>query len=101
MKGVNDVHTNNFCSELLDNMKLCLQKCRDNKKIFTVNPHIFETVDINKCEQIQKFKVELDETKTYVQIKKPLLNPRSQYSVEYSVNKRLLVVDDFIEGPSE
>jgi hypothetical protein len=101
MKVFNDTHTDNFCHEVLSNMKLCLQRCADNKRVFSVNPHIFESVDINKCEEIRKFKNELTATNTFIEIKKPLMNPRSRYSIEYVVNNRLLVLDDFREGPSE
>jgi len=101
MKVFNDIHSDNFCYEVVSNMKLCLQRCSDNKRVFSVNPHIFETVDISKCEEIQKFKNELRETKTLIEIKKPLMNPRSRYSIEYVVKNRQLVLDDFREGPSE
>ena len=101
MKTINDVHNDNFCHEVLENMKMSLQRCRDNKKVFNVNPHIFDTIDIRNCDQIQSFKNELTVTKTLIDIKTPLLNPRSRYSVEYLVNKRLLVLDNFVDGPNE
>jgi hypothetical protein len=100
MKLFNDIHDDNFCNEVLENMKTCLHKCRDNKTVFNVNPHIFDTINIDNCEQIQKFKNELQTTKTIVEIKNPLLTPRSRYSIEYVVNKRLLVVDNFNNGPN-
>ena len=101
MKLFNDIHDNNFCNEVLENMKMCLHRCRDNKKVFNVNPHIFDTINIDNCEQIQKFKNELQTTKTIIEIKNPLLTPRSRYSIEYLVNKRLLVVDNCTDSPNK
>ena len=32
----NNKNDYNICSDLLDNMKYCLHKCRDNKKIYSI-----------------------------------------------------------------
>ena len=83
-----------FCNELLDNMKSCLHKCKSNKRTFFMNSHLSETIDINGCEQINQFKRELEVTKTKVIIKEPVLKPSSQYTLEYLVNNRVLIIDN-------
>jgi hypothetical protein len=86
--------SDNICSDLLDNMKYCLHKCRDNKKIYSINKEIMEDIEIKKCENINKFKRELEMVNIKIDLKKPVLNNNKQYSLEYLVNKRILTLDE-------
>jgi hypothetical protein len=86
-----------FCDEILENMKSCLHRCDNNMQVFNVSPFIFENTDINKCENINRFKLDLEATKTRVYIKSPILKPFSRYSMEYNVNKRKLILKEFCD----
>jgi len=86
-----------FCEEILENMKHCLHKCDNNMQVFDVSPFIFENTDINKCDNIKRFKLDLETTKTKVDIKTPILKPFSKYSMEYNINERKLIIEEFLE----
>jgi len=91
----NNKNDDNICSDLLDNMKYCLHKCRDNKKIYSINKEIMEDIEIKKCDNINKFKRELEMVNIKIDLKKPVLNTNKQYSLEYLVNKRVLTLDEY------
>jgi len=86
-----------FCDEILHNMKACLHRCENNRQIFNVSPFISTNMDINKCENIQDFRLSLEPTKTTLDIKTPILTPFSRYSVQYVVGKRTLVLKEFTD----
>jgi hypothetical protein len=75
-------------------MKYCLHKCRDNKKIYSINKEIMEDIEIKKCDNINKFKRELEMVNIKIDLRKPVLNTNKQYSLEYLVNKRILTLDE-------
>jgi hypothetical protein len=50
-------------------------------------------VNINECTNIQKYKQSLLITNTSLEIKYPTIHPYKQYSIEYNINTRKLIVD--------
>jgi hypothetical protein len=75
------------CNEVLENIKLALHKCSDNKSIYKIK----EKLDLNKCENLKNFAKTLHVTKT--KIKTPTEKLEKKYYIEYIVKDRILIID--------
>lgn len=77
----------NHCEELLENIQRTLHKCCNNKR--TVN--IKGEFDMRECKNVVKWSRTIkDCIPLKIEIKNPIVN--SKYSIDYSVDKRSLVI---------
>jgi len=79
---------NNSCEELLKNIQKSLHKCNSNKKIIEIE----EIINFKECINISDwYKTVKESTKLKIDLKKSIL--KEKYSIEYDVNKRLIIID--------
>jgi hypothetical protein len=88
-----DPKDNNFCDEILLKLQASLHQCKSNKQVYQYNKMDFP-ININDCTNIQKYRQSLVATKTTLDIKNPNIHPFKQYSIEYNVVDRRLILDN-------
>jgi hypothetical protein len=79
------------CDEILSQLQLSLQRCKNNKEIYTYVGS--ELIDITTCTNITSYKTSLIATKTTLDIKVPIIKPCVSYYIEYNVNNRYITID--------
>jgi hypothetical protein len=77
-----------ICEEVLENIKLSLMQCKNNKTSFTLE----KACDIKKCENIHQYQTSLYATNTKITIKIPDIV--SRYSIQYDPQKRIVEIDN-------
>jgi len=77
-----------ICKEVLENIKLSLMQCKNNKMSFTLE----KACDIKKCENIYHYQTSLYATKTQIIMKIP--DKVSVYSIQYDPQKRIVEIDN-------
>ena len=75
------------CEEILENIKLALHRCSNNKSVYNIN----NVININECANIQKFANSLYSTETKIKLFQPQIE--NMYSIEYIVKDRTLIID--------
>jgi len=87
-----DPTNNKYCDEILLKLQASLHQCKDNKQIYQYNK-MENPININLCSNIQKYKQGLVATNTTLEVKEPIIRPNKQYSIEYNVINRILMID--------
>lgn len=87
-----DPTNNKYCDEILLKLQASLHQCKNNKQVYQYNK-MEDPININLCSNIQKYKQGLLLTHTTLDIIEPMIRHNKQYSIEYNVVNRKLIVD--------
>jgi hypothetical protein len=75
------------CEDILENIKLSLLQCKNNKTDYSLE----KAINMRKCENIQTYQSSLYATKTQIVLQVPELV--SKYSIQYDVQNRIIHVN--------
>ena len=75
------------CEQVLENIKLSLLHCQNNKQTFKLNMPF----NINNCDNIAKYESSLHATKTRIIIKAS--SNAKKYSINYNVKERTVELE--------
>jgi len=88
-------NNNNICENILQDIKSCLQLCKNNKRACEIKiknekqEPLFYLMD---CENIQAFKHSLNDVNIKMIIKDPLVITKKGYCIDYNCSNRELII---------
>jgi len=98
-----------ICKEVLNNIKSCLEMCRNNRKTYNLKDYQYQVSDqksqqlnqmildnsisLLECENIHIFKKSLNDVNIQIIIKNPIVDFQHQYYIDYNVSKRVVIID--------
>ena len=87
-----------ICNEILNDIQLCLHKCKNNKKTFNLihyNKFINKSISLLECDNINDYNKSLNVINIKLIIKTPIIKLNNNYYIDYNTLNREIIIDKY------